>query len=293
LLDTSSTSRTRITFLAPPSGIDWAIIASGSGVAQGAGKLLFYNPQRDGNGAAMTIDAAANVGIGTVSPTQRLDVAGNIAVSGVPVIDANGNWVGNPTGLIGPIGLTGSAGASGAQSHIGLTGANGAASTAPGPTGPVGPPGSNGIQGVPGPQGPQGLPYNPLQVALLRWYPAIQTGVQFAVTSAPLGYGPTAVAFDGANIWVTNTGSNTVSKLRANDGTTLGTFSVNANPYGITFDGANIWVTIAGSNTVSELSASDGSNVGTFNTGTFPTAIAFDGANIWVVNSGSNSVSKF
>jgi DNA-binding beta-propeller fold protein YncE len=87
----------------------------------------------------------------------------------------------------------------------------------------------------------------------LRWYPAILTDVQFAVTSAPLGYGPTDVAFDGANIWVTNTGSNTVS----------------------------------------ELSASDGSNVGTFNTGTFPTAIAFDGANIGVVNNGSNSVSKF
>jgi hypothetical protein len=46
------------------------------------------------------------------------------------------------------------------------------------------------------------------QVALLKWYAANQTGGTFAV-----GAGPEGVAFDGANIWVTNTFSNTVSKL--------------------------------------------------------------------------------
>jgi len=42
-------------------------------------------------------------------------------------------------------------------------------------------------------------------------------------TVASSGYG---VAFDGANIWVTNYGSNSVTKLRASDGSTLGTFTV-------------------------------------------------------------------
>jgi len=50
------------------------------------------------------------------------------------------------------------------------------------------------------------------------------------------------VAFDGVNIWVTNSSSNTVSKLRGSDGVTLGTFSVGSNPLGVAFDGANIWV---------------------------------------------------
>ena len=49
---------------------------------------------------------------------------------------------------------------------------------------------------------------NSNQIALLRWYDANQTGATFAVGTAPNG-----VAFDGANIWVPNNGSNTVNKL--------------------------------------------------------------------------------
>jgi hypothetical protein len=35
---------------------------------------------------------------------------------------------------------------------------------------------------------------------------------------------------DGASIWVTNNRGNSVSKLRASDGKTLGTFAVGTNP---------------------------------------------------------------
>jgi len=50
--------------------------------------------------------------------------------------------------------------------------------------------------------------------------------------------------FDGAHIWVTNYGDGSVTKLRASDGATLGTFPVGYDfPTGIAFDGANIWVT--------------------------------------------------
>jgi len=42
----------------------------------------------------------------------------------------------------------------------------------------------------------------------------------FTVGTEPIG-----VAFDGANIWVTNLSSANVSKLRASDGTALGTFT--------------------------------------------------------------------
>jgi DNA-binding beta-propeller fold protein YncE len=83
---------------------------------------------------------------------------------------------------------------------------------------------------------------NPLQVATLRWYGAISS-LQF-----PVETGPEAVAFDGANIWVANSGSNSVTKLRANDGGNLGTFPVGTGPENMAFDGANIWVTHVGSN---------------------------------------------
>jgi DNA-binding beta-propeller fold protein YncE len=64
---------------------------------------------------------------------------------------------------------------------------------------------------------------------------------------------PQYIAFDGANIWVTNSGNNSVTKLRAIDGSLDHTFPVGALPSGIAFDGAHIWVTNVESNTVSKL----------------------------------------
>ena len=73
----------------------------------------------------------------TVSAGQRM------------VIDANGKWVGDPTGLRGPKGNPGPTGPQGPQ---GLQGARGPT----GLTGPQGPQGVRGPTGSTGPQGPQG-----------------------------------------------------------------------------------------------------------------------------------------
>jgi len=64
------------------------------------------------------------------------------------------------------------------------------------------------------------------------------------------------------------------------------------DPEGMAFDGANIWVTNYYGNSVTKLLASTGAVLGTFNVGTIAQWIAFDGANVWVTNSGSNTVSK-
>lgn len=61
----------------------------------------------------------------------------SIAVNGLAVIDAAGNWVGSPTGLVGPQGVAGPQGV-------------------PGPQGSQGPQGVPGPQGIPGVQGPPG-----------------------------------------------------------------------------------------------------------------------------------------
>src|ERR1700693_2793442 len=127
--------------------------------------------------------------------------------------------------------------------------------------------------------------WNPLQIAILHWYNASPT-TQISV-SAPVG-----MAFDGANIWVANQTTNAVTKLRASDGTNLGTFAVGNNPQGVAFDGANIWAANGGSTTVTKLRASDGTNLGTFAVGSSPNGVAFDGANIWVANESSATVTK-
>jgi sugar lactone lactonase YvrE len=110
----------------------------------------------------------------------------------------------------------------------------------------------------------------------------------------PVGNSPSGVAFDGANIWVTTSGTFTVTKLRASDGANLGSFPVGSGSNQVAFDGANIWVTNSGSSTVTKLRASDGACVGTctFTVGQFPIGVAFDGANIWVANLVGGTVIK-
>ena len=124
------------------------------------------------------------------------------------------------------------------------------------------------------------------EIALLKWYEVNQTA-QFSV-----GTGPRGIAFDGASIWVANSGSNNVTKLRANDGASLGIFAVGNIPNSIAFDGANIWVANSGTSNVTKLRANDGTSLGTFAVGNFPRGIAFDGANIWVANFSSANVTK-
>ena len=45
----------------------------------------------------------------------------------------------------------------------------------------------------------------------------------------------------------------TVTKVRASDGIILGTYTVGNSPNSIAFDGANIWVTNDGSATVTKI----------------------------------------
>jgi len=109
------------------------------------------------------------------------------------------------------------------------------------------------------------------------------TGV--VVGTFALGTQLVGLAYDGANIWVTNqSAAGTVTKVRARDGTALGTFPVESFPSEVAFDGQNVWVVNRASNSVSKLRASDGMVLGTFPTGNNPEGIAFDGQNMWVTN---------
>jgi len=117
------------------------------------------------------------------------------------------------------------------------------------------------------------------------------TNTSPAIHTYAAGFAPINDVFDGSNIWVSNTDSNTVTKLRASDGSILGTYAVGTYPYGICFDGTNIWVANYNSNNVTELRASDGTILGTYPAGQHPMGICFDGTNIWITNA-SSSVTK-
>ena len=111
----------------------------------------------------------------------------------------------------------------------------------------------------------------------------------FAVGSAA-GAVPTAIAFDGVHVWVASRVTDDLTRLRVADGQKR-YFPLEGGPEGVAFDGADIWVTIAGA--VTRMRASDGTSLGTFPAGIDPKGIAFDGANVWVANAGSGSVTKY
>ena len=72
---------------------------------------------------------------------------------------------------------------------------------------------------------------------------SFSAGTVYNGTPIKVGSGPQGIAFDGANMWVANTGSNSVTKFRVSDEAVLGTYPVGVNPCSIAYDGANIWVT--------------------------------------------------
>jgi hypothetical protein len=90
-----------------------------------------------------------------------------------------------------------------------------------------------------------------------------------------------------------NRGDQTVTKLRASDGKTQGTFPAGSGANSIAFDGANIW--IAGAAFIVELRPSDGKLIFSARLaqgGGDGGGIAFDGANIWVAGYPGDIVSK-
>jgi hypothetical protein len=109
-----------------------------------------------------------------------------------------------------------------------------------------------------------------------------QTSVTYAVGAYPAG-----IAFDGVNIWVSNSGDGTVTKLLASTGATVGTYPVAA-----LFDGVNIWVTNSRDGTVTKLLAATGATVGTYPAGKTPQGITFDGVNILVPDASNYTVTK-
>jgi hypothetical protein len=70
--------------------------------------------------------------------------------------------------------------------------------------------------------GPSSTYYNPMQIALKSWYVANEaidfSNIYDSAGTAHALSQPTSMAFDGANLWISNAGNNTIMKIRASDG---------------------------------------------------------------------------
>ena len=107
--------------------------------------------------------------------------------------------------------------------------------------------------------------------------------------SVPVGAGPNRPAFDGANVWVPNEHSDSVTVVRASTGTIVRTLTGNglSTPAAAAFDGERVLVTSLGG-TVSLWRAADLTPLGTLATSTFqPYGVCSDGRNFWIALRGA------
>ena len=110
--------------------------------------------------------------------------------------------------------------------------------------------------------------------------------IPWTVTNVLLGFSePQGAVFDGSSVWVTDYNLNTLFRL-SSSGAILQTVTVQSNPAFPVFDGANIWVPNSGSNSISIVRASNGTVLRTLtgNGMNGPWAAAFDGQRVLVTN---------
>ena len=109
---------------------------------------------------------------------------------------------------------------------------------------------------------------------------------------------PSDILWDGANLWVTDTGDDRLKRVNPADGTVLENIVVGADPTRLLFDGMNIWVSNASSDSISLVRAVGGLRGTVLQTLTgngmdAPRGMAFDGERVLVCNAGNSSVSLF
>ena len=109
---------------------------------------------------------------------------------------------------------------------------------------------------------------------------------------------PSDILWDGANLWVTDTGDDRLKRVNPANGTVLESILVGVDPARLLFDGMNIWVSNVSNSTISVVRAA-GALRGTLlqtltgNGMDNPRGMAFDGERVLVCNVGDSSVSLF
>ena len=126
------------------------------------------------------------------------------------------------------------------------------------------------------------------RAALEQWYTPTSS---LSLARTTVGDGPEQVRSDGADLWVTSFGSNTVSRVRASDGKLLETWTDAFSASGVVVARGRVYATGSFSpGRLYEINPTQPAGDVTLiaNTlGAFPHGIAFDGFNIWTANLGA------
>jgi YVTN family beta-propeller protein len=110
------------------------------------------------------------------------------------------------------------------------------------------------------------------------------------VATLPVGSCPVALAWDGVGLWVANLGEGAVQQIDPEAGAVVATVDVDSGSIALAWDGANLWVASRSDNTVQQIDPEAGAVVATLRVGENPYALAWDGASLWVANRYDNTV---
>ena len=122
--------------------------------------------------------------------------------------------------------------------------------------------------------------------AVLRQFWTPQNATVLGLTT--VGTNPRGVESDGADLWVANQTSNTVSRVRGSDGKLLDTWTGATSPFGVLVAMGKVFV--SGETSPGNLYMIDPSQAAgavttvASNLGNSPLGIAFDGSKIWTAN---------
>lgn len=121
------------------------------------------------------------------------------------------------------------------------------------------------------------------------WTPTAADGLGLTA----VGFSPFLVESDGADLWVTNSSSDTVSRVRASDGKLLETWTGATLPFGLVPAKGLIFVTgrTTPAGHLYQIDPTQPASAVTtlpISLGNFPTGVSFDGARIWTANEGGS-----
>src|SRR5438132_704729 len=113
----------------------------------------------------------------------------------------------------------------------------------------------------------------------LTYFPA-RVYAQTVTATVPVGANPTFAAYDSGQgeVFVANTGDDTVSVISDSSNTVTATVSVGAGPFGVSYDSGTgeVFVANTGDDTVSVISDSSNTVTATVGVGTAPYGVAYD-----------------
>ena len=120
----------------------------------------------------------------------------------------------------------------------------------------------------------------------------IEGGRNVITASIVVGDRPGGLVVSDGSLWVTNTGSDTVSQIDMGTGTATKEIDVGHDPIGIAAADGTIWVANSGERSISRINAATARLVDSIAVGNGPIAIAAGEGSVWVANTGDSTIQR-